>query len=171
MKHSLELKLAVVMHYVEGNGGQREAAAYFNVEITSVRKWVRAYLKHGLDGLKRKRTHTSYQEKLRIVLTTINEKLSPREAAARFNVSDSSVVRNWVNLYKDYGPESLNTQRGTTKNVKKKAESNKVANARPPEQMTPEELADELRYLRAENAYLKKLEALVQSEKLKKKRK
>ncbi|ECO1514154.1 hypothetical protein AC319_22830 [Salmonella enterica subsp. arizonae] len=45
MKHSLELKPAVVMHYVEGNGGQREAAAYFNVEITSVRKWVSAHHK------------------------------------------------------------------------------------------------------------------------------
>lgn len=169
MKHSLELKLAIVMFYVEGHGGQREAAAYFNVEITSVKKWIKAYLKHGLDGLKRKRTHTSHQEKLRIVLTTINEKLSSREAAARFNVSDSSVVRNWVNLYKNYGPESLNTQRGTTKNVKKKAEPNQIPNARIPEQMTPEELAEELRYLRAENAYLKKLEALVQSGKLKKK--
>lgn len=33
------------------------------------------------------------------------------------------------------------------------------------EKLSPEELRAELRYLRAENAYLKKLKALVQSEK------
>ncbi len=34
------------------------------------------------------------------------------------------------------------------------------------EKLSPEELRAELRYLRAENAYLKKLKALVQSEKM-----
>lgn len=61
------------MHYTEGHGGQGETAAYFNVEITSVKKWIRAYLKHGLEGLKRKRAHTPYEEKLKIVLASIND--------------------------------------------------------------------------------------------------
>ncbi|MFX2612085.1 IS3 family transposase [Enterobacter mori] len=169
MKHSLELKLAVVMHYTEGHGGQGETAAYFNVEITSVKKWIRAYLKHGLEGLKRKRAHTPYEEKLKIVLTTINEELSPREAAARFNVSDASVIRKWVSLYKDYGAESLNSRRGMPGTVSNKTPSDRKETARPPEQMTQEELADELSYLRAENAYLKKLEALGSKQKAKEK--
>lgn len=65
----------------------------------------------------------------------------------------------------------LKLKQGRSKSLNKEEKNKKVqvVSEKSPEELSPEELRDELRYLRAENAYLKKLKALVQSKKLKKK--
>lgn len=88
-----------------------------------------------------------------------------REGAAWFNISNESVVRRWVNVYKDTGPEGLqNLKRGRARQVNKK-DSAPPSTGQDLGSLSPEELRAELRYLRAENAYLKKLKALVQQKK------
>ncbi|QTA14000.1 helix-turn-helix domain containing protein [Escherichia albertii] len=102
------------------------------------------------------------------------EQLSTREVTARFNISDRSVVQRWLRIYNTLGAEGLlKRKQGRSKSLNKDTKPQKAQEEleKSPEELSPEELRDELRYLRAENAYLKKLEALVQSKKLKKKRK
>ncbi|MGA9620259.1 MAG: helix-turn-helix domain-containing protein, partial [Serratia proteamaculans] len=50
-KYSLETRLAVVSHYLSGKDGAQRTAARFGVERTSVRRWVRAWQLHGIDGI------------------------------------------------------------------------------------------------------------------------
>ncbi len=121
-KYSPETKLAVVNHYLSGKDGEQSTADLFGIERTSVRRWVRAWQFHGAEGLTAKNNHYSDEFKLVVVRAVISDRLTMREAAARFNLSAEILVRRWLDVYN-------------------------------------------LRYLRAENAYLKKLKALVQSEK------
>lgn len=50
-KHSLELRLKAVKHYLSGKDGQRQTASLFGVGRTALRRWVIAYQYHGIDGL------------------------------------------------------------------------------------------------------------------------
>lgn len=164
-KYSLETRLAVVNHYLAGHDGTHRTAERFGVEETSVRRWVRAWQLHGIDGITWKNDRHSPEFRLVVVQRALSEELSMREAAARFNISNESVVRHWVKVYKDTGEEGLmNIKPGRSKNMTKPQKTPPITDAEL-EKLSPEELRAELRYLRAENAYLKKLKALVQSEK------
>lgn len=164
-KYSPETKLAVVNHYLSGKDGEERTASRFGVERTSVRRWVRVWQLHGTEGLSGKNNHHSAEFKLAVVRAVISDHLTLREAAARFNLSAETVVRHWVCVYNDAGAEGLlNIQRGRPGKMTKQKSTPPLTD-KEPENLSPEELRAELRYLRAENAYLKKLKALVQSEK------
>lgn len=164
-KYSLETRLAVVSHYLSGNDGTQRTAERFGVERTSVRRWVRAWQLHGIDGITWKNDRHSPAFRIAVVRTVLDEELSMREAAARFNISNETVVRRWVNVYKDSGQKGLlSIKSGRSRDMSNPPKASQLT-AAALEKLSPEELRAELRYLRAENAYLKKLKALVQSEK------
>ncbi|WP_329911429.1 transposase, partial [Serratia quinivorans] len=89
-KYSLETRLAVVSHYLSGKDGAQRTAARFGVERTSVRRWVRAWQLHGIDGITWKNDRHSPEFRLVVARTTLSEELSMREAAARFNISNET---------------------------------------------------------------------------------
>lgn len=76
-----------------------------------------------------------------------------KSVAARFFIPQAYLKR-WVRLYQGRGADTLHQDnRGRYKRVKrhpKTADQTKT--------ITPEEMQDELRYLRAENAYLKAMQ-------------
>lgn len=90
--------------------------------------------------------------KIMVVETMQKEKLSYSEAARQFNIPDHHSVAAWERIYLKEGAEGLRIERrgrkstGRTPKLKKKVE---------------EDLIAEVQRLRAENAYLKKLNALV----------
>ena len=97
-----------------------------------------------------------------VVETMRKEGLSYREAARRFDISRDTRVSSWERIYLEEGPEGLYVERRGRKST-----------GRPPKQMKPEveeDLIAELQRLRAENAYLKKLRALVLEEERQNKR-
>nr|WP_124035952.1 IS3 family transposase [Klebsiella pneumoniae] len=164
-KYSPETKLAVVNHYLSGKDGEQSTADLFGIERTSVRRWVRAWQFHGAEGLTAKNNHYSDEFKLVVVRAVISDRLTMREAAARFNLSAEILVRRWLDVYNDAGAEGLlNIQCGRPGKMTKPKNIPPLTD-KELEKLSPEELRAELRYLRAENAYLKKLKALVQSEK------
>ena len=107
-----------------------------------------------------KKKYTPEFKKL-VVETIHNENLSYREAARRFDISSTSVIRNWERIYLEEGPEGLEVERrgrasiasGTMKGRKPKFEKQEN-----------EDLIAEVQRLRAENDYLKNLYALVLEE-------
>lgn len=168
-KFSLETRVAVVQHYLSGNGGgMRRTANFFGMHKSTVSQWVAAYQQHGIDGLTWKNDNHSFEFKLNVVRVIEQEGLSFREATTRFNISEKTVVSRWVKTYESSGEDGLRKlKRGKSKSVKK---TNQTMTSpkfppHPPEERSQEELLAELRYLRAEVAYLKKLKALVQEEK------
>ena len=87
-----------------------------------------------------------------VVETMMREKLSYREAANRFGVRDHQDVANWERYYLAEGPEGLYIDR--------RGRGSKGRPQQFPKEVE-EDLLAEVQRLRAENAYLKKLQALV----------
>ncbi|WP_074422484.1 IS3 family transposase, partial [Klebsiella pneumoniae] len=106
-KYSPETKLAVVNHYLSGKDGEQSTADLFGIERTSVRRWVRAWQFHGAEGLTAKNNHYYDEFKLVVVRAVISDRLTMREAAARFNLSAEILVRRWLDVYNDAGAEGL----------------------------------------------------------------
>jgi transposase-like protein len=87
-----------------------------------------------------------------VVETMIEEKLSYSETAQRFEVSSHHQIQNWERIYLTEGAEGLAIERRGRKST---GQPKKLPKA------VEEDLLAEVQRLRAENAYLKKLQALV----------
>lgn len=90
-----------------------------------------------------------------VVETMRKELLSYQETARRFEVRSDTQVRSWERIYLEEGPEGLYIERRGRKSTGR------------PKKLKPEveeDLIAEVQRLRAENAYLKKLRALVLEE-------
>lgn len=97
-----------------------------------------------------------------VVETMRKEGLSYSEAARQFEICNHDRVASWERIYLEEGPEGLYVERRGRK-----------SGGRPPKQLKPEveeDLIAEVQRLRAENAYLKKLKALVLEEERQSKR-
>ena len=90
-----------------------------------------------------------------VVETMMRENLSYREAARQFDINDAHRVISWERIYLTEGPEGLYIER--------RGRSSKGRTATLPKNVE-EDLLAEVQRLRAENAYLKKLQALVLEE-------
>ena len=86
--------------------------------------------------------------KIKVVETMHREKLSYRETARQFDIPNSRVTA-WERIYIEEGAEGLYAERRGRKST-----------GRPPK-IKKEDLIAEVQRLRAENVYLKKLNALV----------
>ena len=88
-----------------------------------------------------------------VVETMQKEKLSYREIARQFEISDNKLVAAWERIYLTEGPEGFAIER-----------RGRRSKGRPPKQLpqkVEEDLLAEVQRLRAENEYLKNLQALV----------
>ena len=97
-----------------------------------------------------------------VVETIHNENLSYGEAVRRFDISSISVIRNWERIYLEEGPEGLAIERRGRKSNSRLAQLSKAVE---------EDLIAENQRLRAENEYLKNLQALVLEEERRRHRK
>ena len=87
-----------------------------------------------------------------VVETMQREKLSYREAAQRFEISNHHRVCDWERIYLTEGPEGFAVERRGRKSTGRPRKLPKEVE---------EDLLTEVQRLRAENAYLKNLQALV----------
>lgn len=72
-----------------------------------------------------------------------------REAVTRFTISNESIVRHWVNVYKPSDQKGLpRLKRGRSKAMSKPLKTSPLTDAAL-EKLLPEELRVEFRYLRA----------------------
>ena len=88
--------------------------------------------------------------KIKVVETMHREKLSYRETARQFDICDHDRVAAWERIYLEEGADGLYAERRGRKST-----------GRPPKIKKEEDLIAEVQRLRAKNAYLKKLNALV----------
>lgn len=89
--------------------------------------------------------------KQEVVETMQREKFGYRETAVLYEIPNHEIVRQWERIYLEEGPEGLYIERRGRKGKGPKALKPEVE----------EDLLAEVQRLRAENAYLKKLNALV----------
>ena len=87
-----------------------------------------------------------------VVESMMRDKLSYKETARQFEIPCDKRVADWERIYLAEGPEGLYIER--------RGRGNKGRPSELPKQVE-EDLLAEVQRLRAENAYLKKLQALV----------
>lgn len=163
-KYSESLKLKVVQEYLSGSAGYESLAKQHGVSSTSLQRWVDSYREHGEKGLRKKFSHYDAEFKLSVLREVKRQALSHTQAAELFELrGGAGVVAKWSRQYHDGGPQALKPKpRGRTK---------KMPTLKPPKALPPQDdeanaleaLRKENEYLRAEVAYLKKMDALVRA--------
>jgi len=157
-KYSNEQKLEVVLEVLERGLSPKAAGSIIGACKGDVQKWTRLYVEHGHEGLLMKRGTYDGQFKLDVIEYMHANHLSIRETSAKFGIPEHVTVGKWERIYYEEGREALfRENRGRTK----------MKNGRKPKKPTldkkvEEDLIAENQRLRMENAYLKKLNALVQ---------
>jgi transposase len=164
-KHSEQLKLKLVKQYLGGGGGMRALAQRHGVGRTALRRWVAAYKQHGRDGLRKKREHYDARFRMSVLAHMWKRELSQQQVAAVFDIRSPGCIAKWERQYHDGGIDALAPRpRGRRKTMTRPVPE-KPTEESAPDERTREQLLKENEYLRAEVAYLKKLDALLQAKK------
>jgi transposase len=175
-KHSEQFKLALVQQYLEGAAGYKALSEMHGVGRRLLQRWVSLFEAHGAAGLEKKFSHYDAQYRLAVLKHMWANQLSYGQVASVFNIRSPGCIGQWERCYHSGGIDALMPR--------KRGGSKKMPNSPLPQPQSPaddetrtrEDLLAEVNHLRMENAYLKKLRALVQSQKqqraaLRKKRK
>ena len=160
MPHSYEEKLKAVKLVTEKQYSYLQAGRSVGASKTTVMSWVQRAAENGFDALqdREKKNHTG-EYKVHVVEYMHEHHMSAYAAAAHFDLCRSQIQR-WERIYYEEGVAALLVDRRGRSKI-----------GMPRKKKTQEELAAEqdiiaeLQYLRMENEYLKKLNALVQSRK------
>lgn len=126
----------------------------------SVRALHRRWTLHSKESLVRKTSNTRYPFaiKLEVVGKFVNDQATALDLAREYRLSSERLVRTWAQAYREHGEDGLRPEKdrtGTTPPPPKP----KASNTAELQQLQQENLR-----LRAENAYLKKLRALIEEE-------
>lgn len=160
-KFTIEEKLEAVKRYVNGTESQRTIANSIPVDVALFRTWIQQFQYHGESAFEKRYTSYSLQYKLD-VLNYMNEQgTSIRETAAIFNILAPSTLIQWIKQLETQGIDALEPKKKGRLSMKK--ENDKITKKSAQVEGSLEVLQAELDRLRMENAYLKKLNALVQN--------
>jgi len=156
-KYSYEQRVQVVVAVTEGGLSAKSAGSLIGACKSDVQKWTKLYEEHGVEGLLMKHGSYSGEFKVNVIEYMHANHLSIREAATKFGIPSYTTVGQWERIYYEEGREALfRENRGRTrmpdKNRRRKPNLDKKVE---------EDLIAENQRLRMENAYLKKLNALV----------
>ena len=162
-KFSIEEKEHIVLSILEeGFDSYNSIARKFNTSHRLISLWVDSYKVHGRSGLSFK-NNLSYtgEFKLKLLQKMHSEGLSLHQLSVKYLISPS-VLSAWKRQYKEGGATALFMN-------KRKGRPSKACNKQKTTQKTSlsneEKLIKENELLRAENDYLKKLQALIQKQK------
>ena len=163
-KYTERTKLAAVEAYSSGHLGLTATAKQYDVGVSSLRKWVAAYQANGIAGVRAKRRELYAAEFKREVLQRARaEGLSNRQAAALFDILNFNIIAAWERAYEADGMAGLEPRRAGRRKQATRNEAPEKPRDPDDRERSREQLLDELSSLRAENAYLKKADALVRS--------
>lgn len=159
-KFTSEEKLRATLRYLNGNESSYEIAHAIGTNNAAILKWVKQYEYHGAEAFVKRYTNYSPQFKLDVLHYMIENGTSLNETAALFGIAAPSSVLQWRKQFETKGFDALQSK-------KKGRPSMKKATNKQRKQVlvegSPEALQAEINRLRMENAYLKKLNALVQA--------
>lgn len=136
-----------------------------------VRKEILKYLVrlidlHGFEILRGKQNKSySKEEKVRIINRVLLKGESANSVSLEEGIVSNGMIFNWISKYRKNGYNVIEKRRGRIYMTQK-------TKIKPTKQLTREqELEQQIEYLKAENEYLKKLEAVVLQRELKQKKK
>lgn len=151
IKHSISKKLKAIEEIETGDSIGRVAKKY-EIDRRDMSYLWRLYKGHGLEGITNCNSNWTVEQKYEVLKYMHENGLSSRETGIKFRISSHCTVLQWERRYLENGMNGLGD--------KKKDRKPRERKPKPPK-TREEELLDRIEYLEAENAYLKKLNALV----------
>lgn len=163
-KHNEQFKLLLVQQYLTGTKSYQSIAHEHGFQNSMLRRWVQLYQIHGLAGLSKKHTYYNAEYRLKVLQHMWDHTLSYSEVAATFNIRNVGCIGQWERCYHIGGIEALTPRsRGRPKTMPT-SQDNQAPLPATEDLRSREDLQAEVDYLRMEVAYLKKLQALVQTQ-------
>lgn len=157
-KFTYEQRMKAVVDVIERHMSCRAVGKLLGCDDELVRRWVKRYEQCGVNGLTLKHGTYAGEFKQHVVEYMHENHLSIIETAVLFGIPSSTTLGKWEHIYYEEGPQALyRDNRGRKKNMPSDKPKKEKLNAE-----TQEDLIAEIERLRMENAYLKKLNALVQ---------
>ncbi|WP_441004612.1 helix-turn-helix domain-containing protein [Pseudocolwellia agarivorans] len=164
-KYSRELKLITAQECLGGKSS-RILANDLSISSRQIRYWTQVFSIHGKNSFLPNPHASSAKTKLQALKLMWTNGWSLTHTSAVLNQSSPGSLSVWLKIYNESGFRglqriSINRPTMIQSNTTQKSDS----------EMTTAELKEELAYLRAENAVLKKLEELDQAKRRKTKKK
>ena len=152
--YSFKQKMEVVNYVLKNDKSLYEAEKIFNINRETIRIWIGKYKHGGKNALKKSKKFPKYtgQFKVDVVEYMHEHRFSHKKTSILFAISDY-LVKEWDLVYRHEGKDVLLKGNYMKTSKKKNLDLDKKSK---------EELMEEIEQLRMENAYLKKLRALVQ---------
>jgi len=158
--YSAELKLQAVKEYLEGKLSKYQIIDKYKISSTTqLSNWIKKYNGHssikaykGEAKAMTKGRSTTWQERIEIVQYCLLNQHDYHKTAGQFQVSYQQVYQ-WVKKFEDGGQDALKDGRGRKKALEELTEADQ-------QKLKMKRMEYEIERLRAENAFLKKLEEL-----------
>jgi transposase-like protein len=160
-KYSFEDKLKILSGYKEEKTSQNEYAKEKGVIKAQFQYWLRLYELHGEEGLQSTYTNYTTEFKLDVLNFMAHSGMSLMDTAATFMLPTFSMVYEWKKKFEEGGIDALEPKKKGRPFMMKDKQSKSMKQT--PAEGSVEALQAEIDRLRMENAYLKKLKALVQN--------
>ena len=163
-KYSKEFKLKIIKQCLSGQSGPKRLATIYGVHYSNIQHWLSDYQAHGMKSFNRPYILYSKAYKISVLKTMSRLRMSLKQTATHFNIPTASTVFTWQKLYNQGGVTALNPRPRRRPTMPEKLKPFTPTN-KPVDEMSQAELIREVQYRRAETAYLKKLEAVLQARK------
>ena len=162
MRWTKEEKLKMVLEYKKNGFTPTVEGCSRKTMYNRILRWVKIYDIYGERGLEHRSRHWTYEDKINAVQRVLDGE-SYCEVAHSLGVSSETQVSTWHRKYLELGCDGLQLDgRGRKRKMGNKPIKPSKSKSQAEEIV---ELRKRLEYLEAENAYLKKLAALVQQRK------
>lgn len=163
-KYTYEQRMKAVLDVTENHMSCKTVGNLLGCGMEHVRRWVKRYERFGVEGLLLKHGTYTGEFKQHVVEYMHENHLSISETAVLFGIPTDVTVGKWERIFYEEGPQALyRDNRGRKKSMASdKTKKEKLNTKVELSKETEEDLIEEIQRLRMENAYLKKLNALVQ---------
>jgi transposase len=166
-KHPYSERLQIVSKILDEHSPIRTTARLFDANQRQVKYWVALYSRYGEEGLRMQSRYYPMEFKYKVLQDMFENHLTLQETALKYGIPSPSTVLMWKRKYDNKGLSGLNDgsriwsesmvkENDTTSSDKKKNQNLDSS------EREKKDLLKEIEFLKAENAYLKKLRALVQ---------
>ena len=163
MKLTLEDKMKIIELREKGLGYET-IAKQFKVKYSLIQKIWYAYELHGIEGIKHPSKNRKYSAELKLeIINRVFQGESKSSLATEYNLPNNGTIVSWMKKYEELGYNGLEGKQGRPRGrpniMTKEEKKNTPLNNDEREELI--RLRKEKEYLEMENAYLKKLDALV----------
>jgi len=162
-KYTRATKLKLAKRYLTGETSTK-LSSLTSISAGQICYWGQVYSLHKEQAFIKRTKPYSALEKYHILLKMVTERWSLGYTSAFYNLSSPGTLSAWNKRFLIQGQPGLKTQSGRPSMSKHNKPSTQKKSSIKLSDPTLEELKEELNYLRAENAYLKKLDALLKEE-------